>query len=103
MNISASISGEGRHGHDVRIATSNIAGAISSVTGTIDGGDTLSGTDNTQSGDGQNIGLAQGPGSNAAEHSHTTSGQVTLDNRTHDHDIDDVTPPWRAVTFIMKL
>ena len=103
VNISASISGEGRHGHDVRIATTNIAGAISSVTGTIGGSETQSGDDNTQSGDGQNIGLAQGPGSNAAEHNHSTSGQVTLDNRTHDHDIDDITPPWRAIRFMYKL
>ena len=103
-NLSVDINGAtGNHGHDVRVSAANVASAIASVGGTIDGGDTLDGEDNRAAGDGQNYGLAQGPGTDAATHTHETSGAVTLDNRTHDHDIDDIRPPYYAIRFLYKL
>ena len=102
VSLSGTVTGEGRHGHDIRISNDRIANAISSVSGDIPSS-SLVGTDNTQTGDGQNTGLAQGPSTDAAPHTHGTSGEVTLDNRTHDHTIDDITPPWIAIRFMYKL
>ena len=105
--------GGGNHNHEVTIAASDIAGALSSASGSVLAGGSnmldnegVAGSEEalrTGEGSGKGIGTESG----AAEHEHSleffngsTSG---LQNRVHHHDISDIAPPWYALTFIMKL
>ena len=93
VNVKAN---QGSHTHSVQITRANIVQSIASATGVVDDG-TL--TPDAISGEGVNHGLK----SPADGHNHNTSGSLPITNRSHTHTISDITPPWYAITMIIKL
>ena len=89
-------SNQGSHNHSISISRTNIAQSLASATGEVDSG-TL--TPDAISGEGVNHGLKDP----ADGHSHNTSGSLPITNRSHTHSISDITPPYYAITMIIKL
>lgn len=97
QNWNPTVSGNGGHTHLVSVNTGlifnelnggKVSGGTGTLTGPVDNGRTT--------GNGATKGLGNGG------HSHTTSGTVTLDNRSHSHNVYSI-QPWCAMLFLMKL
>ena len=93
-----SITGGG-HNHTVSIGNGSIAAALASAGGSIPESVITNPWNNPNTtGEGSSWGLTDP----ASGHNHSTSGAVTLDNRSHTHTISDIAPPWHSTTFIIK-
>jgi hypothetical protein len=94
------VGGTGMHNHSIYIARSDVAGSLSSASGSVpESYVTNPWNEPNATGQGADHGLK----SPADGHNHGTSGQITLDNYPHTHTIADITPPWRSTTFIQKM